>query len=49
MDAMERVPKLERICAHAKQAMRDKLTEHNLHVRKYGEDMPEIRDWKWPY
>jgi xylulose-5-phosphate/fructose-6-phosphate phosphoketolase len=49
MDAIERVPKLETIGAHAKQAMRDKLIEHKSYVRKRGDDMPEIRGWKWPY
>jgi xylulose-5-phosphate/fructose-6-phosphate phosphoketolase len=49
MDVIERVPQLEPISARAKQAMRDKLIEHNLYVRKHGDDMPEIRDWKWHY
>ena len=49
MDVIDRVPKLERIGAHAKQVMRDKLLEHKQYIRKYGDDMPEIRDWKWPY
>ena len=49
MDVIERVPKLEPIGAHVKQEMRDKLLEHKQYIRKYGDDMPEIRDWKWPY
>jgi xylulose-5-phosphate/fructose-6-phosphate phosphoketolase len=49
MDVIDRVPKLERIGAHVKQLMRDKRLEHKEYIRKYGEDMPEIRDWKWPY
>jgi len=46
-DVIDRVPKLSRIGAHAKQALRDKRAGHRAYVRRYGEDMPEIRDWRW--
>jgi xylulose-5-phosphate/fructose-6-phosphate phosphoketolase len=49
MDVIERVPVLERIGAHAKQEMRDHLIEHTHYIRKYGDDPPAVRDWKWPY
>ncbi|MEO6061150.1 MAG: phosphoketolase family protein [Thermoflexales bacterium] len=49
MDVIDRVPKLKRIGAHVKQLMRDKRLEHTQYIRKHGDDMPEIRDWKWPY
>lgn len=48
-DVVDRVPKLGYSAAHLKQLMRDKLIEHKQYIRQYGEDMPEIRDWKWPY
>jgi xylulose-5-phosphate/fructose-6-phosphate phosphoketolase len=49
MDVIERVPGLADIGAHAKQQMRDKLLEHEQYIRKHGDDMPEVRDWKWSY
>jgi xylulose-5-phosphate/fructose-6-phosphate phosphoketolase len=48
-DVIDRVPKLGYIAAYAKQFLRDKLIDHKEYIAKYGEDMPEIRDWKWPY
>jgi len=48
-DVIDRVPKLGYAAAYAKQALRDKLIEHRQYVTKYGIDMPEIREWKWPY
>lgn len=48
-DVIDRVPKLGYVAAYAKQAVRDNLIEHRHYIRKYGQDMPEIRDWKWPY
>ncbi len=49
MDVIERVPSLGPAAAHVKQLMQDKRIEHKLYIHKYGDDMPEIRDWKWPY
>jgi xylulose-5-phosphate/fructose-6-phosphate phosphoketolase len=49
IDVIDRVPKLGYHAAHVRQAMRDKLIEHKEYIIKQGEDMPEIRDWRWPY
>jgi xylulose-5-phosphate/fructose-6-phosphate phosphoketolase len=46
-DVVDRVPKLRQRAAYVKQQMRDKLINHKLYVEEYGEDMPEIRNWKW--
>ncbi len=48
-NVVDRVPRLRTIGAHFKQFLRDKLVEHSQYIRQHGEDMPEIRDWKWPY
>ena len=48
-DVIDRVPKLGYQAAYVKQAMRDKLIEHQAYITRYGEDMPETRDWTWPF
>ena len=46
-DVLNRVPAFRDRAAHVKQIVRDKLVEHDLYIRKYGEDMPEVREWEW--
>ena len=48
-DVIDRVPRLTRIAAHIKQDLRNQLVRHGLYIREHGDDLPEIRDWKWPY
>jgi xylulose-5-phosphate/fructose-6-phosphate phosphoketolase len=48
-DAVDRVPKLQRIGAHFQQFLRTKLAEHKFYTREHGDDMPEVKNWKWPY
>jgi xylulose-5-phosphate/fructose-6-phosphate phosphoketolase len=44
---IDRVPKLGSQAAHVSEVLRDKLIEHSRYIRQHGDDMPEIRDWKW--
>ena len=46
-DVIDRVPKLGSSAAYIKQMLRDKLVEHKQYINKNGQDMPEIREWKW--
>jgi len=46
-DVIDRVPGLGARAAYAQQAIREKLIEHKQYIAKYGEDMPDIRDWTW--
>jgi xylulose-5-phosphate/fructose-6-phosphate phosphoketolase len=46
-DAIDRLPQLKDRAAHVQQLIRDKLVEHAIYVREFGEDLPEIREWRW--
>lgn len=46
-DVIDRVPKLGSRAAYLKQFVRDKLIDHKEYIREFGQDMPEILDWKW--
>ena len=46
-DVIDRVVKLGSGAAYTKRYERDKLIAHQQYINRYGEDMPEIRDWKW--
>ncbi len=46
-DVIDRVPGLGSRAAYVKQWLRDKLVDHKQYIREHGEDMPEIRHWRW--
>jgi xylulose-5-phosphate/fructose-6-phosphate phosphoketolase len=48
-DVVARVPRLQRVGAHFQQFLRDKLGEHKQYVHEHGDDMPQVKNWVWPY
>ena len=43
----KQVPQLAEAAAHIRQAMLEKLFEHENYIVRHGDDMPEIKNWKW--
>jgi xylulose-5-phosphate/fructose-6-phosphate phosphoketolase len=48
MDAIERVPRLQRIGGHAKERFLNEQIECRNYAHEYGIDQPEAAGWKWP-
>ncbi|RKT54908.1 phosphoketolase family protein [Saccharothrix australiensis] len=49
VDVVDRVPALGVRAAGLRQLMTDQRARHHTHIREHGEDLPEIREWAWPY
>ena len=47
MDTIDRVLRTGEKGIYLKQQLNDKLIEHKKYIDKHGQDMPEIRNWKW--
>ena len=47
IDVVEQLPELGSRGTYLKQKMRDKLVEHKHYIAQNGQDLPEVRDWKW--
>jgi xylulose-5-phosphate/fructose-6-phosphate phosphoketolase len=47
ISALDRLPQTAERGAQLEQRLRHKLLEHKRYIDKHGEDMPEIREWRW--
>ena len=47
IDVVERVEKLSPRAPHVRQAMNEKLMDHKAYISRHGDDMPEVKNWKW--
>ena len=49
IDVIDRVPRLKDRAVYIKQMLHNKLIDHKQYIQKYGEDMPEIQNWRWSH
>ncbi len=47
LDAVKQVPRMAEIAPAVEQKHSEIIQRHKLYVSQHGEDMPEVRDWKW--
>ena len=47
MDTVKRLPQLGNSASYLIQEMKDKLVEHRQYINAHGQDLPEVRNWKW--
>ena len=47
MDTVDRLPQTGDAGLALKRRLEDKLIEHGQYIRLHGQDMPEIRNWRW--
>ncbi|WP_433691336.1 phosphoketolase family protein [Kosakonia cowanii] len=47
-EAIVRTPSLQGKADAVLDELAEKIAEHHRYVREHGEDLPEVRGWKWP-
>lgn len=47
LDAIRRIPRLKNISDKATERFYSMMQKHKLYVSEYGEDLPEVRNWRW--
>jgi len=47
MDTIDRVPEAAERGIWLKERVKDKLIEHRRYICQHGQDLPEVREWRW--
>ena len=47
MDTVDRLPQTRAAGAALKARLAAKLVEHHRYIREHGQDLPEVRNWRW--
>ena len=47
IDALKYLPQLGNRSARLIQDCKDKLIEHKMYVKEYGDDLEEVKNFKW--
>lgn len=47
LDVIDRVERIRPAAAYAREHLKNTLIRHRQYIREYGEDIPEIADWRW--
>jgi xylulose-5-phosphate/fructose-6-phosphate phosphoketolase len=47
LDAIQRIPRLSSQVEAAKARYWTSMERHKLYISEHGDDMPEVRDWRW--
>ncbi len=46
-DAIRRIPRFESMVGKASERYQENIQRHRAYVMEYGEDLPEVQNWKW--
>jgi xylulose-5-phosphate/fructose-6-phosphate phosphoketolase len=47
LDAIRRIPRLKSIVNKATERYYEQMQRHKIYVAEHGEDLPEVRSWRW--
>ncbi len=47
IEALHHAPRLQSRAGWIISRFQEKLAEHETYIREHGEDLPEVRNWRW--